>query len=138
VCAWNVPDDGLQEATLNFSEGGLMAAVKKKKPKQAPEMSLVEMSARADERYDYAKAIKELQDEPTVVAINRMVAQMARMTPVIVEEDAKKRELKKSIQYKNQTYIAVRLLVACAKWDIRIANFKLPKKRCADCGKKVK
>lgn len=111
--------------------------VKKKKHEQAG-MPLDEQMARADKRYEYAMAIKEIQDEETTVAINRMVAYMARMAPPITEEDSKVRETKKSIQVKNQTYIAVRLLVACAKWDIRIANFRLNKKSCADCGKRVK
>lgn len=113
-------------------------ATVKKKQHEPSGLSLAEQEARAEARYEYAKAIKELQDDETVVAINRMVAQMQAMAPPITDEDAKVRELKKRISYYNQTYIAIRLLVACAKWDIRIANFKLPKNRCADCGKKVK
>lgn len=111
--------------------------IAKAKKKSAGSIGLVEQSARAEERYAYALPIKEMQDEATQVAINRMVAQMAHMAPPISIEDAKTAELMRSIQYKNQTYIAVRLLVACAKWDIRIANFKLPSATCADCGKKV-
>jgi hypothetical protein len=113
------------------------SAVKKKKHEPSG-MPLDEQMARADERYQYAMSIKEIQDEETEVAINRMVAYMARMAPPITDEDAKIRDFKKSIQVKNQTYIAIRLLVACAKWDIRVANFKLHKKSCADCGKRVK
>lgn len=119
----------------------MTVAVKKKnnvQKKVKPEIGLEELMGRAEERYQYALPIKEFQDEETQVAINLLTAQMARMAPPILDEDTSVRNYKKSIQYKNQTYIAVRLLVACAKWDIRIANFKLSQTTCADCGKKVK
>jgi len=34
--------------------------------------------------------------------------------------------------------VAMRFIVACAEWGIRIGNFKAPKKQCVRCGKKVK
>jgi hypothetical protein len=111
------------------------AVAKAKKKSDRPSLAI--QSARADERYAYALPIKEMQDDATKAAINRLVAQMAHMATPVIDEDATTLAFKKSIQYKTQTYIAVRLLVACAKWDIRIANFKLPKSKCADCGKKV-
>lgn len=109
--------------------------VKKKSRETKIGMPLEEQLERAEKRYFYAKAIKELQDQETQVAINRMVAYMARMAPPLVSDDPRRLEIMRSVQFFNQTYIAVRLLVMCAKWDIRIANFKLSKKTCADCGK---
>lgn len=105
------------------------------------ENALIDAEEAAQARYDWAKGIKELQDDKTQVAINRMVAQMARMAgpPVFtykgvtlnVEEDRIKR-----IHYFTQLWIAVRLLAACAEWDIQIENYTPPKKRCAKCARK--
>lgn len=90
-----------------------------------------EIEDRALARYEFAKAIKDQQDETTQVAINRMIAVMAHMAPVLDTEQQKR------IQFHNHTWIAVRLMVAAAEWDIRIANFNAPK-ACARCGKRVK
>lgn len=127
-----------------------MSAVKKKKivaKKKASigmaEIALAEHEAFVEERYAYALEIKQAQDDATEVAINRMVVRMLAMAgpPVFKYRGISittDEERLKSIQVKSLTWIAVRLLVACAEWDIRIANFKTPKKRCAKCGKKVK
>lgn len=42
------------------------------------------------------------------------------------------------IQERNFRYLAMRCLVACAEWDIRIADFSLPNDTCARCGVVVK
>jgi hypothetical protein len=82
---------------------------------------------RFQERYDYALEIKNMQDEKTQAAINRLVAQMERMAPI------RESEKEKRLQYYSFTWIAVRLLVACAEWNIRVENFTLPEKKCARC-----
>jgi hypothetical protein len=41
------------------------------------------------------------------------------------------------LQSENLNWCAVRLFVACAVWDIQIANFKLPDDKCAKCGRKT-
>lgn len=109
---------------------------------QALEEAFAEIEERADKRYEYAFAIKEIQDEQTTVAINRLVARMASMAgePSFSFKGRyfTDRERLGKVQYYNHLWIAIRVLVACAEWDIRIANFKLPKHNCARCGKKVK
>ena len=125
-------------------------AVKKKKPTKKKhndigmaEIALAEHEAFIEERYEYALEIKKAQDEPTTVAINRMIARMQTMAGeprfyykgFSVKADE---ERLKSIQIKSLTWMAVRMFVACAEWEIRIANFKLPTKQCAKCGKRVK
>ena len=113
-----------------------MKVVKKKKS-QPREMPLEAQEELAEARYEYAYSIKEIQDAPTQVAINRMVAQMHHMATPLFHADAQRLETMKKVQFYNQTYIAIRLFVACAKWDIKIANFKLSERHCADCGVKV-
>jgi tRNA A37 methylthiotransferase MiaB len=114
-----------------------MTVVKKKAKAHPKEMPLDRQEELAEARYQYAYAIKEFQDAATQVAVNRMVSQMAHMASPLVHTDPKVLERMKRVQYYNQTYIAIRLLVACAKWDIKIANFQLPNDRCADCGERV-
>jgi hypothetical protein len=154
LCSWVVQDDGVQASSFNFraqAEGCSMSAVKKKKPaakkKKAGinlgQIALNEHEAMIEERYAYALEIKQAQDETTEAAINRMVMRMLAMAgpPIFYHNGisvAADEERLKSIQVKSLTWIAVRLMVACAEWDIRIANFTAPKKKCAKCGKKVK
>lgn len=117
--------------------------VKKKASVGMIEMALAEHEAAVEERYSYAMEIKKSQDDATEVAINRMVVRMKAMAGeprfyyngISIPADP---ERLSSIQIKSLTWIAVRLMVACAEWDIRIANFKAPKRSCAKCGKKVK
>lgn len=119
------------------------AVAKKKSAVGLGEIALAEHEAFIEERYQYAMGIKREQDDSTEVAINRMVARMQQMAGepyfkykgISVPADPQRL---RSIQMKSFTWIAIRLLVACAEWDIRIANFKAPKKICARCGKKVK
>jgi hypothetical protein len=42
-----------------------------------------------------------------------------------------------NLQRRSHLWIAMRLLVACAEWGIRIGNFKAPKDECLRCGVKV-
>lgn len=129
----------------------MASAVKKKRPAAkkkavlgaAGQAALDEHEAWVDERYAFAMSVKENQDDATVVAINRMVSRMQQMAGapyfkfkgISVQADEQRL---RSIQVKMFTWMAVRILAACAEWDIRIANFKSPKKCCSKCGKKVK
>lgn len=81
-------------------------------------------NSQVESRYKYAQAVLEINGEEVREAVSRMVTVMQRMAPTVDE--------------KTHVWVAVRLLVAAAMWDIRIANFKLPKKKCARCLKKVK
>lgn len=104
---------------------------------------LIDLEEKATERYAWAHALKELQDEETQVAINRMVAMMARIAgdPIYVYRGIQfqgDENLLKKIQYYNQLWIAMRLLVASAEWDITIASFRAPEKACLRCGTPVR
>ena len=123
------------------------AVAKKKKAKAvkkgAAEAALKRYEEQVEERYQYALEIKKAQDDQTDVAINRMVMRMQAMAgpPLFYfngEAIKAEEERLKSIQYKSLLWCAVRLFVACAEWEIRIANFTPIKKRCARCGKKAK
>lgn len=93
----------------------------RKKAKAKAEQS--EYATKLDERYEYANEIYLLQDEATQEMIRHMERVALKMMGSPNEKMAR--------------YVAVRLCVATAKWDIRLANFKLSKKRCADCGVKA-
>jgi hypothetical protein len=106
--------------------------------------SLVEVEAKADERYDYAVAILQANSEDVRDAVEKMMAVLRKLAPdtprfkvdgVYVNVDT---EILERINKKLHTWVAVRLLVAAAMWDIRVAGFQLPKKKCARCLKKVK
>lgn len=77
-----------------------------------------------DERYKYAQSILETNSDEVRETVSKMVTVMQKMAPTTDE--------------RVHVWVAVRLLVAAAEWDIRIANFKLPTKKCARCLKKVK
>jgi len=104
---------------------------------------LIDLEERVEENYKYAWEVFKLQDEPTKQALREAVKMMAHMAgePTfrfrgrpVVEDMARLRV----IQERNFLWIAVRLMVACAEWDIQIANFKLPAGKCARCLKPTK
>lgn len=106
--------------------------------------TLAEVEAKADERYDYAVAILQANSDDVRDAVEKMVAVLRKLAPdtprfmvdgVYVNVDT---EILERINKKLHTWVAVRLLVAAAMWDIRVAGFQLPKKKCARCLKKVK
>lgn len=106
--------------------------------------ALAEVEANADERYDYAVTILQANSEEVHDAVEKMVGVLRRLAPetprfkvdgVYVNVDT---EILERINRKLHTWIAIRLLVAAAMWDIRVAGFQLPKKKCARCLKKVK
>ncbi len=104
---------------------------------------LIDLEERVEENYKYAWEVFKLQDDATKQAIREAVKMMAHMAgePTfrfrgrpVVEDMARLRV----IQERNFLWIAVRLLVSCATWDIQIANFKLPTSKCAKCLKPTK
>lgn len=120
--------------------------VKAKKTGREIAAHLNKLEELAQERHDFVVSIMAIQDESTVAALDSMVESLHKMQGpprlvldgqvVSVNED-EFRQLQ-SIQQWNFEWIALRCLIACAEWGIRIANFKAPKKACLRCGKKVK
>lgn len=106
------------------------------------EKALKELQDRVEERYEYASEILKLQSDAVANAVDKMRAKMEAMAgpPKFTYDGMTYAEDKRfyEIQRKSHVWIAVRLLVACAEWDIRIGDFKLPKGECARCGATVK
>jgi hypothetical protein len=105
--------------------------------------SLKDLDAEVDERYEFAMKFMKSQDDDTREAISRMVDTMSQMagrpTAHILLPGEKERtpiNVDQMIFERNLFYLAVRLVIACARMDIRIAKFKMPK-LCADCGRKA-
>lgn len=107
---------------------------------------LMELDEAADERESYVQKILDENDSEIAELVEKMVELLRGMTPppqitykgqvyrTVKGED----EMLKRIQTKNYRYLSVRILVANAEWGIRVGEFKLPKRYCARCGKKVK
>jgi hypothetical protein len=103
------------------------------------------LDEKADERYAWVESILAVNDESIAEIIGWMVDELQAMEgpPKIVYNGRPynaikgETELLESIQRRNFAWVAMRCLVACAEWDIRIGNFKLPTKNCARCGTKV-
>jgi len=103
------------------------------------ENALIDLEERIEERYAYAQSILKIQSDETKRVVVRLVEQMKRMAgePVFKFEgqtvgiDPDRASM---LQERNFTWIAVRLLAACAVWDIQIGEFKLPTNQCAKCG----
>lgn len=78
----------------------------------------------SEARAAYVKKILDANGPEITAVVSQMVTTMQRMAPNVDEEI--------------HVWLAVRLLVSAAMWDIRIAGLKLPKSQCAKCGVKVK
>lgn len=131
-----------------------MATAKKKKPvKKKGEITpkglkafVKDLEGRSKERSKYVDAIMAVNDESVHEIIGWLVEALQAMhgEPTLFFKGATYSAiagepfLLEKIQLRNFKWIAVRVLVACAEWDIRIGDFKLPKKSCARCGVKVK
>jgi hypothetical protein len=104
--------------------------------------ALIDLEEVSAARYAYAREIFLMQDEVTRNAITMMVEKMAYMAgdPVVkykgILVQAELHRLQQ-IQMQNLNWSAIRLFVACAIWDIQIANFKLSEDTCAQCGTKI-
>lgn len=110
-----------------------------KRMARAMDNALIDVEELTDQRYEYARSIYKLQDEATRKAIDLMVEKMHKLAgPMVVKFQgvviqADEARLQK-LQERNLSWCAIRLFVACAVWDIQIANFKLPEDACAKCG----
>jgi DNA-binding transcriptional MocR family regulator len=102
----------------------------------------MELDEKIDTRYQFAKKVYDAQDDETRNAMDEMMASMKRMAGpfkfVYKGVSWGDPEDLSIMQDHMLLWCAVRIFAACAEWDIRIANFKSSKKRCAKCGKKVK
>lgn len=109
-------------------------------------MTLDELS---EERDSYAQTILKENDASVRDITDRITESLKRMQPIHADivltvqgqrfrPTPEEVSLLKNIQERNFRYIAVRILVACAEWNIRVGDFKLPKHNCSLCGKKVK
>jgi len=97
----------------------------------------------ADECEEYVQMILAANSDEVAEAVDHLTDTMKRMqgTPRFVIDGIRvnvEPEILANINHKIHRWVAVRLLVAAAEWDIRIANFKLPKDKCARCGKRAK
>jgi len=105
--------------------------------------ALIDFEEQVTERFEYAQGILKIQNEAVHKIVNAMVEQMQRMAgePRFVYEGATipvDADKLRDLQEKNFIWVAVRLLAACATFDIQISGFKLPEYLCAKCGKGVK
>ena len=104
---------------------------------------LIDLEDTSKERAAYAREIYLLQDPNTRKAIDQMVDTMTRMAgdPVFrfrgkaITTDLPRLRV---VQNNSLNWFAIRILIACAEFDIQIANFKLPVGKCARCLKPVK
>ena len=106
---------------------------------------LKDLDEQTDERYAWAVKFLKGQDEKVREAVGRMVDTMKEMAGpptanLIMPGDKQPTTVNvdESFQDRNFVYIAVRLLLAGAKMDIRVAKLKLSN-RCVEplCGRKV-
>jgi len=107
---------------------------------------VLDLDERSQERYDYAQQILKVNDDTVREIVGWIVEELRKMEgePKIVYKGQTYNAIKGEgdlldrIQHRNFTWIAVRLLVACAEWQIRIGNFTLPSNNCARCGTQVR
>jgi hypothetical protein len=125
-------------------------ASKKKKPSATEiekwlKKKLKDLDEEVDERYAWARKFMKGQDAVTQQAMQRLLDRMLSMAGpstayVLLPGDTERTMINVSdeLQERNHYYFAVRMIVACAKMDIRIGKFKFPD-ICAevDCGRKV-
>src|SRR5215467_7340577 len=121
----------------------LMNPHAQKKFQRDADNALIDMEEQIDVRFEYAKRILKMQNEAVHKIVSEWIEQMQRMAgePVFLFNGMRipgDPEKMREMQEKNFVWIAVRLLAACAVWDIQISGFKLPEDACAKCGKEVK
>ena len=105
--------------------GKKIPVVRKSKPKKAPSFEL-----ETERRYAYAKALFDVQDEPTQDVILRLVERMFSMTG--------QNSTPYETRQKNFLWNAVRICVTLARMDIQVANFTPLGRHCIDCGTEVR
>lgn len=102
------------------------------------ENALIDYEEEVDRRYDYAQGILKMQNQAVLGAVDVLVEQMKRMagTPIFTYKGSAYPASPSRLlqcQERNFVWIAVRLLAACAVWDVQISGFKLPEDHCAKC-----
>jgi hypothetical protein len=103
---------------------------------------ILDLDERSQARADYAERILQANDDSVREMVEWIADNLRKMEgePQIVFNGQTynavkgETELLEKIQYRNFTWVAVRVLVACAEWDIRIGEFNLPDDHCARCG----
>lgn len=100
--------------------------VKKKSAVRARELAIAKLT---ESRENYIQKILAVNPPSVLATVDKMVEQLYRMHPQVVRSEVVTTEYR---------WVAVRCLVALAEWGIKIGDFKLPKKSCARCGKRVK
>lgn len=116
------------------------------KKKSVVGSKLAELDALAAEREKWVDQLRESSGDNIDEILGIMVENLQKMngpprlvidkqTVAVSEQDFK---LLQTIQHRNFQWIAMRCLVACAEWGIRIGNFDAPRRNCIRCGKKVK
>lgn len=119
---------------------------KKKSKTLNAEARLHELDRIAEERMKWVTLLLNENPNEVLSAIETMVDSLQQMQGPpkltvdghIVPLSEPQFKLLQSIQYRNFNWIAMRCLVACAEWDIRIANFTATKHNCLRCGRRVK
>jgi len=104
--------------------------------------AIADYDEQMERRYEYAQRILAANDASVKAAVDSMVEAMEQMAGpptfryqgILVNPDSKDPQRFEIIQHRMFVWIAVRLIVASAKWGIRIANFKPPAGVCIDCG----
>jgi hypothetical protein len=115
-----------------------------RKAERALQKYVMELDERSEKRQVWVDQILAVNDESISDVLEIMVDTLKHMEgePKVIHEGKTynavkgETELLQRIQERNFRWIAMRCLVACAEWDIQVANFKLPKDLCARCGMK--
>ena len=106
-----------------------------------------EMDEKSKAREQWIQTILYFNDESVTDIVGHSVECFNRMGPretlIYYKGDSYRPrndaelELLNVIVNRNRRWMAVRILIASAEQDIQIGNFKLPKGKCARCGKRV-
>lgn len=110
---------------------------------------LMLLDEKSELREAYTQIILDANPPSVEATVDFIADQLRKMQPqadkeVIPFEGANHRlvggeiEMVRKIEDRNYRYIAIRILVACAEWNIRVGDFTLPSRNCARCGKKVR
>lgn len=119
-----------------------------RKAEKALRVYLDEFDERSEERDKYSQKILDANDQAAADVVDQITESLRKMHPEITDSipfqgrvfriTPEEASMLRKARDRNFLYIAVRIMVACSEWNIRIADFKLPKHNCARCGKKVK
>ena len=134
---------GKKRAKRRTEIAEIMSPQAQKKAEREIRHALGDLDDRADEYAAYAKMILDANPPEIRQIVEAMTEKMRHMQGqahfshngirVNIEP-----EVVQKINDKIHTWVAVRLLVACAECDIQVGKFQLPKNLCYRCGKKVR